>query len=214
MKHMSRPPFIIKVCGITNEEDASVSIESGANALGFNFYEKSARYVRPHIAARIASKMPEEVLRVGVFVNASQAQILEIASEVPLDVVQLYGEEIPAMPLRVWRAIAAGRCIPPAEGVPEAYLLDAETRSYGGSGKVFDWTLASNYSAPVILAGGLDAVNVTQAIETTRPWGVDACSRLEAAPGRKDVSRVREFVSAAFQSFRRIEIENNVGAQR
>ncbi len=193
-------PFVVKVCGITNEEDALVSAEAGANALGFNFYERSARYIRPEAARNIARNLPEGTLRVGVFVNASEAAILQTTREVALDVVQLHGENAAAVQLRVWRAVAAGRAIPKGEVTPEAYLLDAYTPKYGGSGNTFDWRSAASYPGRLILAGGLDGANVAEAIEAARPWGVDACSRLERCPGKKDANRVREFVSAALKS--------------
>ena len=200
MKHPSDIPFLVKVCGITNEEDARISVEAGANALGFNFYERSPRYVLPETASKIAAGLPESVLRVGIFVNGEPEEVAAIAARVPLDVVQLHGERAARLQYRTWRAIAAGHGAPEADLAVEAYLLDTYTPAYGGSGQTFDWNLAAEYEGRLILAGGLDAENVGQAIATARPWGVDACSRLEAQPGKKDAARVRAFVTASLRA--------------
>ncbi len=105
------PPFVVKVCGITNEEDARVAVEAGANALGFNFYSKSSRYIKPERARQIVQAVRGEYLSVGVFVNRAEEELMEIAGRVPLDVVQLHGEEyrLPlSKPYRVWRSISPG----------------------------------------------------------------------------------------------------------
>jgi phosphoribosylanthranilate isomerase len=200
---MTRTGFIIKVCGITNEEDARIAVSAGANALGFNFYPKSPRCITPQRAHEIAANVPGDYLKVGIFVNASEPQLLETAARVPLDVVQLYGEDC-ALPiaLRIWRAVAAAR--PPADsnGSIEAYLLDAPTPDYGGSGATFDWALAARFPHPAIIAGGLDASNVAEAIRVASPCGVDACSRLESSPGKKDPERTRAFIRAALAAAR------------
>lgn len=191
------PPFIVKVCGITCEEDARVAIDAGANALGFNFYPKSPRYIEPERAARIIERVPGDYLKVGVFVAGKSAA----PHEINLDVLQLYGEiDVPG-DYRIWRAVAAGAARPP-EGRFEALLLDTFTPDFGGSGKSFDWKLARVSSHRVLIAGGLDASNVAEAVRTARPWGVDACSRLESKPGKKDATRVREFVRAALAALR------------
>lgn len=195
-------PFVVKVCGITNEADARTVADAGANAVGFNFYEKSPRAIVPELAARISCGIPKGVLRVGVFVNASLERVLEVAALVPLDVVQLHGEQTAQTDYRTWRALTAGRPEPEGETRPEAYLLDSYCSGYGGSGRTFDWTLAARHTGKLILAGGLDAENVAQAVQMVRPWGVDACSRLEISPGRKDAPRVRDFVQAALEALR------------
>ena len=195
-------PFVVKVCGITNAADAMAAVDAGANALGFNFYEKSPRLIAAEAAARISDELPGDVLRVGVFVNASLEQVLSVAGQVNLQVVQLHGEQVPDMALRIWRAVAAGCSLPAHERAPEAYLLDSYSAEYGGSGKSFDWTLSRQYSGRVILAGGLSASNVAGAIRVARPWGVDACSQLESAPGKKDVRQMKKFVSVALEALR------------
>ncbi len=188
-------PFVVKICGITNEEDARVAVEAGANALGFNFYRNSPRYITPHRAREIAEAVPGTFLKVGVFVNASEEELLKTGREVPLDVVQLHGRcDLP--PYRVWRSCGPEEYI--EAPLPEAVLIDAPSEGFGGSGKVFDWNLVARYPYRAILAGGLDASNVAEAIRIVQPWGVDACSRLESVPGKKNPQRVREFIEAAF----------------
>lgn len=192
--------FVIKICGITNEEDAQVAIEAGANALGFNFYAGSPRYITPARAHQIAAALERPFLRVGVFVNATEAQLTTAAREVPLDVLQLHGDNCPAQlssAYRMWRSIIAGDVTSSEYARAEAYVLDSPGPLFGGSGKCFDWALAATFVYRKIIAGGLDATNVADAIRTTKPWGVDACSRLESSPGKKDSRRVRDFVHAA-----------------
>jgi phosphoribosylanthranilate isomerase len=197
-------PFLVKICGITNEEDAQVAIEAGANALGFNFYAESPRYITPARAHQIVAALGKPFLRVGVFVNATEAQLATAARDVPLDVVQLYGDNCPAQlpsSYRTWRSIIAsgaesGYAHAESAGA-EAYVFDTPSSHFGGSGKPFDWSLAATFRHRKIIAGGLDATNVADAIRTAKPWGVDACSRLESSPGKKDSRRVREFVYAA-----------------
>lgn len=195
-------PFIIKVCGITNEEDASVAVRAGANALGLNFYGKSPRYISLETAHRIALELPDTVLKVGVFVEPSIAELHEAIASVPLDVVQLHGHRVPSVAHRTWRALAANSADPSESLVAEAILLDSYTPAHGGSGQTFDWSLAARFWQPVILAGGLDGTNVAQAVEIARPSGVDACSLLERTPGRKDPVKVRAFVEAALHAAR------------
>ncbi len=203
---MSRFPFIVKVCGITNEEDARVAIDAGANALGFNFYLKSPRYVTPERACAIAGAVPGDYLKVGIFVKPSMRVLVGIAKHVPLDVVQLHGDSV-ALPssgrLRVWRALPATADPPPAYPLIEAYLLDSPSGRFGGSGEIFEWNIAARFPHQVILAGGLDGSNVAEAIRVASPCGVDACSRLELSPGRKDPQRVRDFVGAALAALQR-----------
>ncbi len=201
---------IIKVCGITTPQDASDAVAAGATALGFNFYPQSSRYISPAGASAIAKLLPATVLKVGVFVNASMEELSSVSATVPLDVVQLHGELPAQLPdLRVWRAMAVDKNFNLAglNDTFESYLLDAPSRVFGGSGKAFDWSLvaASKPSARLIVAGGLDASNVAAAIAALRPWGVDACSRLESLPGRKDPLKVQAFVEAARAAFDAID---------
>ncbi len=194
--------MMVKICGITNRGDALAAVDGGACALGFNFYPPSSRYIAPEPAQAILAALPPGVLKVGVFVNEPAASVAALAGQLGLDIVQLHGEspEIPAR-LRVWRAlpVAPGFDVASLDPLPaEAFVLDAPSGSlYGGTGRSFDWSLARGARRPVILAGGLDETNVRRAIEQARPWGVDACSRLESSPGRKDHRRMAQFLEAA-----------------
>ncbi len=194
---MSPFPFVIKVCGITSEADAHAAAHAGANAIGLNFYPKSPRFLSLEAAHQIARSLPDTVLKVGVFVEPSAADLQRAIDHVPLDVVQLHGRHVPSIAHRTWRALSASKADPAESLVAEAILLDADTPHHGGSGRTFDWRLATRFWQPVILAGGLDASNVIDAIELARPAGVDACSRLESAPGKKDLRKLRAFVEAA-----------------
>lgn len=195
--------MMVKICGITNREDALAAADGGATALGFNFYPKSARFTSPEAAARLIEELPSSVWKVGVFVNEA-GNLAELAARIGLDVVQLHGDEPPdSLPegLRVWKAFRVGPSFDPAQldRYPvEACVLDAPSAElYGGTGTTFDWALAAGASKKIILAGGLDADNVRAAIRVVRPWGVDACSRLESVPGRKDHKKMAQFLKAA-----------------
>ena len=189
-------PFIIKVCGVTTVEDARISVEAGANAIGFNFYPQSPRYVSVDEAARIAETVTGNFLRVAVFVNPSLDQL----SASPFAIAQVHGRLPASIPprLRIWKAMAPSSR--PTSDTPhevEAYLLDTPSPRFGGTGLAFDWSEAAGFPARFILAGGLHSGNVEEAICIARPWGVDACSRIESSPGRKDPQKVKEFITAA-----------------
>ena len=195
--------MILKICGITNQTDATAAVDGGANAIGFNFYLPSPRYLAPERAAEIET--PAGVRRVGVFVNEAVESIERIARLARLDVVQLHGDETAgqarACPTTAWKAVrvTAGLRLELYEeyGV-EALLLDGPAAErYGGAGHVFDWKLAAAAGRPIVIAGGLDASNVRRAVELARPWGVDACSRIESTPGKKDHTKMSEFLQAA-----------------
>jgi phosphoribosylanthranilate isomerase len=197
--------MILKICGITNQDDASAAIEAGANALGFNFYPPSPRYISPAQAGEIVTAAG--VRRVGVFVNEKREVVEAIVHAARLDVAQLHGDETsgdyPAA-APVWKAIRIG---PPDFGFgqlrqhdldpSEALLLDGPK-----SGVPFAWAVAKGLwptQRPhrIIIAGGLDSSNVAEAIGHVHPWGVDACSRIESAPGKKDRKKMTEFLQAA-----------------
>ena len=190
-------PFIVKICGLTSEADAAEAVRAGANAVGLNFYPKSPRFLSLEAARLIAHSLPDSILKVGVFVEPSSEDLLRAIDHVPLDIVQLHGRHVPSVAHRTWRALSASKADPAESLVAEAILLDTDTPRHGGSGRTFDWALATRFWQPIILAGGLDASNVADAIERARPAGVDACSRLESAPGKKDPRKVRDFVQAA-----------------
>ena len=182
--------MMVKVCGITRREDAEAAVEAGASALGFIFAPTSPRCVPPDQAAAVGSGL--SAWKVGIFVNETAASVEAVMRAAKLDVAQVYGGEAPAG-ARVWKAFRVA-------GVPgavdstgaEAVLLDGLA-----NGQRFDWALARGLASKVIVAGGLDASNVADAIRAARPWGVDASSGLESSPGIKDPEKVRRFVEAA-----------------
>lgn len=194
----------IKICGITNIEDALCAIEAGADALGFVFYEKSPRYVTPFKVQRIVAALPPLVTTVGLFVNNSAETIRQTMALTRLQVVQLHGDESPEDcrldPYQVIKALPVknAESLRGAENYPvAALLLDAWSgKQYGGSGRSFDWQLAKLLTGemPLILAGGLNADNVVAAIEQVRPYAVDVSSGVEASPGRKDREKISKFI--------------------
>jgi len=202
--------FHVKICGITNWPDARRAIEAGCDALGFNFYPRSPRYIAPQDAAAVRSRMPREISAVGVFVNELPASVADVARSIRLDYIQLHGEESPAAARAVARStlvIKAFRIGPRfraarlARYPAAAYLLDgapARGRVRGGSGRTFDWSVARAASkyGPIVLAGGLTAENVAQAIRIAHPAAVDVSSGVESAPGRKDPRKLRAFLDA------------------
>jgi phosphoribosylanthranilate isomerase len=199
--------MILKICGITNQDDATAATDCGANAIGFNFYPKSPRYIAPECAAAIVTA--DGIRRVGVFVNETRERVETIARAVRLRVVQLHGDEMPGdypAALDVWKAlrVSPGFDLALYDNSPaEALVLDGPAGGlYGGAGRSFDWSLVGVSTRRIILAGGLDAANVAQAVALARPWGVDACSRLETAPGKKDHNKMKEFLQAAKAALR------------
>jgi phosphoribosylanthranilate isomerase len=190
--------MMVKICGITNPEDAQVAVDHGASAIGLVFYPRSPRYVTPAQAAGILSSLRGSVWKVGVFVDEPGERVAAIASELGLDIAQLHGSETPAdypVGLRVWKArrVKGGFDASAFESDPaEALMLDGPA-----TGLSFDWNIAAQLRGKVIIAGGLDASNVREAIERARPWGVDASSRLESSPGRKDRTKLELFLRAA-----------------
>lgn len=193
--------MIVKICGITNIEDARAAIAAGANALGFNFYPKSPRYISFDTARAIVATVPAAILKVGVYVNEAPA---EQAAQLELDVLQVHGELTQYPTARLWKAVSVKTGFD-AEMLnnpqAEAFLLDAPAGDeYGGTGRTFDWQLVRHLDRRIIVAGGLDASNVAQAIAVAQPWGVDACSRLESAPGKKDSHKMAAFIEAALKA--------------
>jgi phosphoribosylanthranilate isomerase len=200
---------LVKVCGITNLEDALAAIEAGADMLGFNFYARSPRHVEPADARRIVERMPEGVACVGVFVNeSSPEEVLRIARESGVSAAQLHGDETPEFcralgelttikALRVGKGFDAERA---AAFETDAILLDAYAPdAFGGTGHTFDWALARATREVVqrlFLAGGLKPENVATAIEAVGPYAVDVCSGVETSPGRKSPQLMRDFVNA------------------
>ena len=199
----------VKVCGITRLEDALVACESGADAIGLIFAQ-SPRRIDVGRAADISSALPENILKVGVFVNAEPEEVLRVAGKVRLDYAQLHGDEGPEAVaairdggLAVMKALRV-RDARSLEGLEDygadLYLLDAySVRERGGTGRTFDWGLAKALEGygNIVVSGGLTPENVREAVEFLDPHGVDASSSLEDSPGKKDSERVRRFVSAA-----------------
>lgn len=197
----------VKICGITNVEDAFHAVKGGADALGFVFHDKSPRAVTPEKAAAIVAALPPFVQTVGLFVNADISFVNATAASCRLDLVQLHGDESPAFCRQVdRRVIKAFRVkdissLEPMGGYRVAgFLLDAWTPdAYGGTGQTFNWEVAKGAGVfgPVILAGGLSPDNVAQAVAAVAPYAVDVSSGVESAPGKKDAEKVREFIRRA-----------------
>ncbi len=196
--------LMIKICGITRRDDALAAAEAGATAIGFVFAPESPRWIAPERAAEIGEGIP--VLKVGVFVDKSPRAIKRIIAKANLDIAQIYCDTAPPAPrlggIRVWKAkrFVLGTPVPDASDC-EALLLDGRA-----NGVTFDWHIARGAAHRVIVAGGLDASNVTEAIRIAEPWGVDASSRLESMPGIKDHAKLRAFIHAAREAAERIAL--------
>jgi phosphoribosylanthranilate isomerase len=197
----------IKICGITNIEDALAAASAGADALGFVFHPASPRYVTPGRVLEIIGSLPSAVCTVGVFVNLAAAEVLQIAEICRLDLIQLHGGEtseycrrfprervIKALSFRSEEEFATMADYP-----VRAFLVDAhDPVRYGGTGKTCDWNLACKAAArhPLILAGGLGTENILAALEAVKPLAVDISSGVEAAPGKKDHEKIRSVIAA------------------
>lgn len=198
----------VKICGITNREDALHAVEAGADALGFILFPGSKRFITPEKAWAIAADLPPFVQRVGVVVDAGDAELELWRKASPFDLWQLHGQESPefcrGLKGRGFRVVKALGFPLREKILPESYpvaafLLDKASPRHGGTGESFDWTLGSAFARaagkPCILSGGLTPENVVQAIQTMQPYAVDVCSGVEAQPGRKDRRKVEEFIS-------------------
>ena len=195
----------IKICGFTNADNAREASLVGVDAIGLGFYEKSPRNVDINSAREIVAALPPFVNRVGLFVNANPSFIDEVLCEVPLDTLQFHGDEgvidctqyqmpfIKSVRVSLDTNVAQ---IANDFSQASALLLDSyNSHTYGGTGEVFDWSLACvEIKLPVILAGGLNSDNVAEAIKQVRPYAVDASSGVESEPGVKDVDKIRAFI--------------------
>jgi phosphoribosylanthranilate isomerase len=197
----------IKICGITNIEDALAAASAGADALGFVFHPASPRFVTPGLAREIIATLPPTVCTVGVFVNMAAAEVLQIAELCGLDFIQLHGGEtreycrrfprerlIKALSFR-----SEGEYAAMADYPVKAFLVDAhDPVRFGGTGKTCDWDLASKAAAlhPLILAGGLCEENISAALEAVHPLAVDISSGVEAVPGKKDHEKIKSVIAA------------------
>jgi phosphoribosylanthranilate isomerase len=195
----------IKICGMTDLNDALLAVELGADALGFIFYSKSPRYIDVSAAANICNELPPFVAKVGVFVDELEYEIEKALNECLLTALQFHGEEPPgfcqkfaAKSIKAVRMRGEESLRAAAEYDVDALLLDTYTdESRGGTGKTFDWSLAvkaKEIGLPIILSGGLTTVNVQEAVRRVRPYAVDVASGVEREPGRKDPEKLRRFI--------------------
>ncbi|HET6282373.1 MAG TPA: phosphoribosylanthranilate isomerase [Polyangia bacterium] len=199
--------FLIKICGITTPEDAAAAAAAGADAVGINFWPGSKRFIGSDVAAhRVAAAIPTGILKVGVFVNANLATVLQTLATFGLDRVQLHGDESaadfaaldPARLIRAVRVRGEGSFAEAAAWPPGLRLYDAFVDGFGGGGMAAPWELVARLAVqPFILAGGLTPANVAAAIAAVGPDGVDVASGVEHAPGRKDATKMAAFVEAA-----------------
>lgn len=202
-------PVRVKICGLTNVQDALAAITAGADALGFIFYEPSPRNVPAKIVSDIIRELPPFIAKVGVFVNPTEIAVREVLSACAVDTLQFHGDESPAFcrqfaPLKVYKAFRIRdsrslRALPAYK--TDAWLLDsAVPEKQGGTGMKFDWHLAieaKQLGRPILLAGGLTPENVAEAVRQVCPYAVDVSSGVEAEPGKKDHAKLREFIAAA-----------------
>jgi phosphoribosylanthranilate isomerase len=201
------PSVRVKICGITRLEDALAAAQLGADALGFNLWPGSRRFVDPEAAREIVARLPPFVTAVGVFVNQAPAEVTRLAAAAGVAAVQLHGDEPPGdcqglgLPvIKSFRVAGPGDLAAlGAYRSVAAVLLDSRSEGFGGSGRAFDWELARRLPGglPLILAGGLTPENVAEAVRAVRPWAVDVASGVEASPGKKDRERMARFVRAA-----------------
>lgn len=215
----------VKICGITNLEDALTAVDAGADALGFVFYEKSPRHVDVGRAKDVISKLPDSIEKVGVFVYSKNLAVGEIAQDAGLSAVQMhfdasvFGQDVhlavpehlkqywafPAVSMTAAQGTSGTFYIPMRRR--DAIFLDSgTTRQPGGTGKTFDWGKTAamvesmNRHSRVVVAGGLTPENVKEAVRVLHPWGVDVSSGVEASPGKKDAQKVRAFIKAVRES--------------
>jgi phosphoribosylanthranilate isomerase len=195
------PIVKVKICGITNLEDAVAAVDMGADLLGFNFYPKSKRYITPDNAVSIIEKLPTFVDVAGVFVNATAEHIKDVTEQCFLNWIQLHGDEKPdfcdsifcpgARTIKAIRVKSSEDTERVEQYFTDAVLLDAyDSQSYGGTGKSFDWDMLGHIHKRVFLAGGIDPQNAARAVEVG-VYGIDICSGIEKAPGKKDHEKMK-----------------------
>ena len=221
-----QPMFRVKICGVTNVDDARVVARAGADAVGLNFYPKSPRYIPPDKAGPIVDALPAGMVKVGLFVNTDIERVCEVFDRLGLDMIQLHGDELPlhitqlvGRPvMRAFRVNDQTELHPITDylrrchelrSVPQMILADSLVPGvYGGTGTLADWEVlqeypTEDYHPPLALAGGLTPQNVVAAIEAVAPAAVDVASGVESSPGQKDPAKVAAFVRAANQAFQR-----------
>lgn len=200
----------IKICGITNREDANCVAQCGADAVGFIFHPRSPRYVTPETVKKIIEELPDGITTIGVFVNHDVVEVKETVAFCGLDMVQLHGAESPAFCSQFPRSEVIKACAPQTEGDLEqlreypvrAILVDAyDPVRHGGTGGKSDWALAAKVKEqhPLILAGGLSMANIQEAIERCSPHAVDINSGVETSPGRKNHQKIKEIIELVHQ---------------
>ncbi|HZZ85650.1 MAG TPA: phosphoribosylanthranilate isomerase [Anaeromyxobacteraceae bacterium] len=199
----------VKICGITRLEDALLAAELGADALGFNFWPGSRRYVAPEAVREIVRRLPPFVFAVGVFVNAMRSEIWTASGEAGVNAIQLHGDEpvgeCSQYNFPVLYRLRAGEAWDEAalaRSQARAFLLDTPSATQGGTGVAFDWSLARSVigGKPVVLAGGLTPENVGEAVRRVRPFAVDVASGVESSPGVKDPEKLARFVEAVHRA--------------
>jgi len=197
----------IKICGITNIDDAMAAVDYGADALGFNFYKKSPRYIEPHKAAEIIAQLPPFIVPVAIFVNEREDRIRETLSSACIHGVQFHGDETPEFCQRFGNHVIKAFQVKDKESIKHmahyrvsAYLLDSYREGLrGGTGETFDWHLAvvAKTFGRIILAGGLNPDNVAEAVKLVQPYGVDVAGGVEREKGIKDHGKLKKFISEA-----------------
>ncbi len=199
-------PVKIKICGITQYEDARIACNLGVDALGFIFFKKSPRYIEPAAAGEIIRRLPPFVSRVGVFVNESTDRIIDAARLAMLDTIQLHGEEtveqcreIPYPVIKSFSVNSQSDLSLLETYQVAGYLLDTWDRNVrGGTGRTFDWSVAERASRTyhrVILAGGLGPTNIQEALDTVHPYAIDVNSGVEIKPGVKNPHKMRDLIT-------------------
>ena len=204
----------IKICGLTREADVDDAVDAGADAIGLVLYEKSPRHVSIERAAALAARLPPFVMPVLLFVDASPSVLRRAVDTLPHALLQFHGEETPAQCVAAGRPyLRAARMAPGFDLLDFAarhadahgLLLDTHVESYGGSGKVFDWSLIPpGVPLPVVLSGGLNPANVTDGVLRVRPWAVDVSSGVESAKGIKNAALMRRFCKAVREADQRL----------
>lgn len=215
MKHRTR----IKICGLTRAEDVAAAVAAGADAVGFVFYPQSPRFVQARQAAALIAQLPPFISPVGLFVNATAAEVAEVLQHAPLAMLQFHGDETPEQCAAIAAAESVRRPFMRAARIGastatedlikcelayrlaspffSALLLDTLVDVYGGSGKVFDWSvIPEELASRVVLSGGLNAANVTDAVRLVRPHAVDVSSGVESAKGIKSGAKIDAFIEA------------------
>lgn len=198
----------VKICGITNYDDAIYASECGADALGFVFYKKSPRYINPADAQAIIKKLPPFIQSVGLFVNHTKDEINQINHLVDLNLFQFHGDEDPLFCQSLSHPFIKAIRVKDKNDIINAFsnfqlakaiLVDKfSNHTYGGTGESFDWSLIpKNHQKPMILAGGLNCNNITKAINETNPYAVDVSSGVELSKGKKDPQLIKKFITCA-----------------